>query len=266
MSEGSARELTALITGASSGIGWELAYLFARAGYNLVLVARSGERLAELAADLKSKHSVSARALVKDLSVPNAAREIYDELRSDGVRVDALVNNSGFGNFGKFAKTDLKNEQEMIAVNVVNLVEMTKLFLPGMLERKHGRILNVASTAGFQPGPYMAIYYASKAFVLSFTEAVAEENRGTGVTVTCLCPGVTKTNFHTRANIPVPKVPLGTSMDVKTVARIGFEAMLRGQTTVIPGLQNKLLTMVVRLSPRTQVVKLVRRIQEQREM
>jgi uncharacterized protein len=265
MSQNLSGKQTALITGASSGIGLELAHLFAKDGYDLVLVARSGDKLAEIAQDLLTRFSISSRVLVKDLSKPEAAGEIRAELQRDGVRVDVLVNNAGFGNFGRFAKTDLQGELDMIAVNVTNLVHLTKLFLPEMLARKSGRIMNVASTAAFQPGPYMAIYYASKAFVLSFTEAIAEENRHSGVTITAFCPGVTETKFHSRAQIPVPKIPLGTSMDAKTAARIGYAALMRGKTTVISGFQNKLLTLVVRFSPRMQVIKLVRKIQEQRE-
>ena len=190
---------TALITGASSGIGLELAHLFARDGYRLVLVARSRGALRELGDDLQSRYNVTVRISPRDLAHPSTPNELYQELQEAGIVLDVLVNNAGFGGGGAFLSTDWNNEAEMMQVNMVALTHLTKLFLP-QIRAREGKLLNVASVAAFQPGPFMAVYYASKAYVLHFTEALAEELRGTGVTVTCLCPGPVKTNFQKRAH------------------------------------------------------------------
>ena len=181
---------TALVTGASSGIGWELAKLFAADKSNLVLVARSREKLHELAADLREAHGVEVRVVAMDLADPNSPPAIFGLLAAEGVTVDVLVNNAGFGAVGSVADLPLERQMEMIQVNLTALTHLTRLFLPGMIQRRSGGILNVASTAAFQPGPYMAVYYATKAYVLSFTEAVAEEVLGTGIRVTCLAPAL----------------------------------------------------------------------------
>ena len=191
---------TALITGASSGIGADLARLFARDGYDVVLVARSEEKLREVAEGIGKEHAgVTARVIVADLARPDAARDVVDAL--GGLPIDALVNNAGYGVAGPFVETDVRSELEMIQVNVVALTHLTKLLAPGMVARKRGRILNVSSTAAFQPGPLMAVYYATKAYVLSVSEALAEELRGSGVTVTALCPGPTATGFAAASNM-----------------------------------------------------------------
>jgi len=190
---------TALVTGASSGIGLELARLFAAGGYGLVLVARSGGKLEELANELRNRHGVDVRVMAIDLARPESSEELVRELEQAGVAVDVLVNNAGFATFGPFAETHLRAELEELQLNVVTLTHLTKKLLPGMLARRRGGVLNVASTAAFQPGPLMAVYYASKAYVLSFTEALAEELRGTGVTISALCPGPTVTGFQKRA-------------------------------------------------------------------
>ncbi|HSP78304.1 MAG TPA: SDR family oxidoreductase [Myxococcaceae bacterium] len=254
---------TALITGASSGIGLDFARLFAEGGYDVVLVARGQERLEALAKELGSQYGVGALALPADLSDPEAPGRLMERLRAEGRQVDVLVNNAGFASYGAFAGTELEEELRMIQVNITALTALTKAVLPGMLERKEGRILNVASTAAFQPGPLMAVYYATKAYVLSFSEALAEETRGTGVTVTCLCPGPTKTGFQSRAKMEESKLVNGKEMmDSLTVARAGYEGLHRGQAVVIPGMMNKLLAQSVRLMPRGAVTRLVHQMQE----
>src|SRR5438128_1555599 len=203
--------MNALITGASSGIGLELAKLFARDEHDVVLVARRADKLKQLAAQLGSAHNIRATVIPADLADPAAPEEIFRALRAADVELDVLVNNAGFGVTGPFLATDAAAELRMIQVNVTALTHLTKLFLPGMLGRGAGRVLNVASTAGFQPGPLMAVYYATKAYVISFSDALAEELRGTGVTVTCLCPGPTKTGFQEAAHmdgVRIFKLPL----------------------------------------------------------
>jgi len=247
----------ALITGASAGIGLELAREFARHGYELALVARNRQRLEQIAAELKP---VPVIVVAKDLSLPEAPAEILREVPS----TDVLVNNAGFGAFGKFAETALAVDLGMMQVNMLALVALTKLYLPGMIAARSGRIMNVASTAAFQPGPLMAIYYATKAFVLSFSEAIANELEGTGVTVTALCPGPTATEFQQSAKMESSGLVKGKKMmDARTVAEIGYRALMAGKTLSIPGLMNKLLAQSNRVSPRRLVTKVVRAMQEE---
>lgn len=255
---------TALITGASSGIGLELAKLFAADGHDLILVARSKDALEKLAQELTGKHKVKARVLSVDLSLSSAANEIYEQL--SGVEVEFLINNAGFGIFGMVAETKESNLLEMMQVNIVALTQLTRLFLPDMIKRKRGRILNVASTAAFQPGPLMAVYYASKAYVLSFSEALANETKGSGVTVTALCPGPTLTGFQKRAHMEDSNLVSGNLpvMDAAGVARVGYRAMMKGKTLVIPGMTNRLLAFSVRLGPRKLVTAIARHLQERR--
>jgi short-subunit dehydrogenase len=237
----------ALITGASQGIGTELARLFAQHGENLVLVARDEIRLENIAAELSNRHGIKTRVLAKDLSKPAAPREIFEVLERDNIPVNYLVNNAGFGFQGPFAELALQGELDLMQVNMTALVELTRRFIPPMLARKQGRILNVASTAAYQPGPSMALYYASKAFVLSFSCALAREVEGGGVTVTTLCPGITRTQFHARANL---KRSAGFAMmDADDVARIGFRAMLQGKPIVIAGWLNATLAALAKASP-----------------
>ena len=247
---------TALITGASSGIGLELARLFAADKWDVALVARSEGKLNELAAEL---HGITAHVIPADLAKPDSPPKIMDALH--GVEIHALVNNAGFGLGGEFAKTDLNAELEMIQVNVTALTHLTKLVLPQMIARRRGAILNVASTAAFQPGPLMAVYYATKAYVLSFSEAIADELRNSGVTVTALCPGPTDTGFASAAN--TASTMLFTMMrpaDAKSVARAGYEGMKSGKRIVIPGAKNKLLAQSIRVSPRRLVTTIVRKM------
>lgn len=258
------RKMTALVTGASGGIGAELARLFAADGHDLVLVARSRDKLAGLAEELGGRHHVNARVLAADLARPQAPREIFDELGAEGAGVDALVNNAGVGSYGLFAETDLKSELDLLQINVVALTHLTKLFLPAMIARRRGHVLNVASTAAFQPGPLMAVYYASKAYVLHFSEALSNETQGTGVTVTALCPGPTETGFVAAAGMGESKLFDASVMDARTVAVEGYHGMLGGKTVVVPGLRNRLLATSYRLAPRGLITKVVRGIQERK--
>jgi short-subunit dehydrogenase len=257
-------KMTALVTGASGGIGEELARLFAADGHDLVLVARSRDKLARLAGELGEKHSIAARVLTKDLARAEAPREIFEELSGAGVAVDALVNNAGFGSYGLFAETDLNSELDLLQVNVVALTHLSKLFLPGMIARRRGYLMNVASTAAFQPGPLMAVYYASKAYVLSLSEALANECAGTGVIVSALCPGPTETGFVAAAGMEQSKLFDRGAMTAREVAEAGYRGMLAGRTLIIPGLRNALVARTVGLMPRKMVTKVVRGIQEKR--
>jgi uncharacterized protein len=256
---------TALITGASGGIGEALARLIAAGGANVVLVARSADRLAALADELSRTHRVTAAVIAQDLAAPDAADAITRQLAEKRLTIDILVNNAGFGVFGFFAATSAGEEARMLQVNVVALTMLTKQLLPGMIERRHGRVLNVASTAAFQPGPLMAVYYASKAYVLSLSEALSNETSGTGVTVTCLCPGPTETGFQDRANLRESRLfsVLGVS-NVADVARAGYDGMMAGDSIVVPGLGNKLGVQALRLAPRALVRRAIRLIQGQR--
>jgi short-subunit dehydrogenase len=252
---------TALITGASSGIGLELAKLFAADKSNLVLVARSADKLTALADELRQRHGITVTVLIKDLARPTAPQEIFDELARSNINIDVVVNNAGFGARGGIAKIDLQTQLDMVQVNITALLHLTRLFLPGLIERKQGGILNVGSTAGFQPGPNMAVYYASKAFVLHFTEALAEELKGKNLCISCLAPGPTVTDFQRVAHMEkAPMFKLG-SMSGAEVARIGYRGYRQGKVIVIPGFKNKLGAFLVRFSPRILVRKVTKRLQ-----
>jgi uncharacterized protein len=252
---------TALITGGSSGIGYELAKLFAKNQYNLVLVARGAGRLYKLADELQTQFEISAKVVPLDLTAGPAPQFLFDQLRREGVAIDFLVNNAGYGVFAGFASIPPEEDLGQIQLNIAALTHLTKLFLGPMLERHSGRILNVASTAGFQPGPLMAVYYATKAYVISFSEALANELKDSGVTVTCLCPGVTDTGFQGRAG--TDKTLLFKAMrpmDAKTVARDGYRGMMAGKTLVISGFRNWLLAESLRVSPRKLVTAVSRKL------
>jgi short-subunit dehydrogenase len=246
---------TVLISGASSGIGRELARLFAADGAGLVLVARSQDRLRELAAELAANHGVEAHVVAADLRRPASPGEIVEALAQRRIDVDVLVNNAGFGAHGSVADLGAERQAEMIEVNVAALTQLTALLLPGMLERRRGAILNVASTAAFQPGPNQAVYCATKAYVLSFTEALAEEVRGSGVRVTCLAPGATDTGFASQAGMAGTRLFRWGVMDAARVARAGHDGLRQGKGLVVPGLRNRILAFAVRLSPRAVVTK-----------
>ncbi|GAA6621248.1 SDR family NAD(P)-dependent oxidoreductase [Scytonema sp. NUACC26] len=254
---------TVLITGASGGIGYELVKLFAREGYNLVLIARNGEKLVQIAQELNQRYSIAVKVITKDLSNPASPEEIFQELQQEKISVDILVNNAGFAIYGLFNETDLNTELQMLQVNMVSLTHLTKLFLKDMVKQGYGRIMNVASTAAFQPGPLMAVYFATKAYVLSFSEAIANELEGTGVTVTTLCPGPTESGFQQRAAMEDSKIVNGKKlMNAETVARIGYTSLMEGKTVVITGIKNKILAASVRFGTRKTIAKIVRNMQE----
>lgn len=256
---------TALITGASSGIGLELARIFAKDGYNTVLVARSGNKLRALEGELL-QYGVQVRSITADLSRMEEVEKVYRQLKEEGIVIEFLVNNAGFGEYGLFHQTDWAKEATMIDLNVKSLTYMTKLFLGDMLPRRSGRILNVASTAAFQPGPNMAVYFATKAFVLSFSEAISAELKGTGITVTALCPGLTDTGFIKAANMESSRLVKGRRMPSSAeVARYGYEALMKGKVVAVHGWLNKLLAASVRFAPRSVVRSAVRKIQEDRQ-
>ena len=254
---------TALITGASGGIGEGLARECAAAGMDVVLVARSEDKLKALADRFSKEHGVTATPIGSDLSDPGAPGRLKEDLDAAGIVVDVLINNAGFATFGRFIETDIKEELDEIQLNVTSLTHLTKLFTPGMVERGWGRVMNVASTAAFQPGPLMAVYYATKAYVLSFSEALSEELKKTGVTVTALCPGPTASGFQARASMEDSKLVVGWKMpDAATVAADGFKAMMAGKPVYIHGLRNRLMAQSIRFSPRALVRPMVKRLQE----
>lgn len=250
----------ALVTGASGGLGWEFAQLLAQSGHDVVLVARSADKLEANASTIRAKYGVDARIIAMNLSQPGAAKALFAQVPE----CDVLVNNAGFANNGKFATLPKEALSSEVNLNVVALTELTRLYLPGMLERRSGRILNVASTAGFLPGPNMSVYYATKAYVISFSEALAEELRRTGVSVTVLCPGATETGFADRAQAHSTLLFLAPKADAASVARAGINGMMRGKRMVIPGISNQIVAMLPRLSPRRLVTWISGKLVEQR--
>jgi uncharacterized protein len=255
---------TALITGASGGIGYELAKLFAKDGHNLVLVARSGGKLTQVADELQRQFGISVKTVALDLTAVPAPQALFDQMQREGVAIDFLVNNAGYGKHGKFAAMPMEDCLGQIQLNITALTQLTRLFLPSMLGRRRGRILNIASTAGFQAGPMMAVYYATKAYVISFSEALANEVKGSGVSVTCHCPGATDTGFQKRAeteeSILFKKLrPMGA----KSVARHAYRSLMAGKTLAIAGLGNWLLTESQRFAPRKLVVLISRKLLDQ---
>ncbi len=253
---------TALVTGASTGIGLELCRLLARDGYELFLVARDRAKLEAVCGEMRERGSPAAHPIAVDLARPDSAETIARHFNS--AAPDVLINNAGFGLVGQFAKLDLGTQRDMIQVNVCSLVELTHLLLPGMLQRGSGSIMNVASTAAFQPGPLMAIYYATKSFVLHFSEAIAEELRGTGITVTALCPGPTQTEFEARAKASGTRLFKGglKVMSAGEVAQIGYRAMRKGKVLSIAGWRNRLGMEALRLAPRSIVRRMVKKLAE----
>jgi short-subunit dehydrogenase len=249
---------TALITGASSGIGRALAEQFAARGYALVLVARHAETLRDVGRALSGSPGVNV--IAADLSAPRSARALVDQLNAEKVQIDVLVNNAGFGMQGEFVDLPVDRQIDMIHLNVMTLTELMRLLLPGMLERRTGGVLNVASTAAFQAGPMMSVYYATKAYVLSVTEGVAEEVAGRGLNVSCLCPGPTETNFAGRAGMIGTNLFKGARMTAEDVAREGFEGWNRGETIVIPGWANRRGALLAKLAPRSMVRRAVKRL------
>jgi len=254
---------TVLITGASGGIGNELARLFARDRHNLILVARSGDKLAQFATELRA-HGVKVTTFALDLTAPTAAKFLFNQVQSAALSVDILINNAGFGAFGEFAQMSQEEIFGQIQLNIIVLTELTRLFLPPMMARRGGRIMNVTSTAGFQPGPLMAVYYATKAYVISLTEAIANEVRNSGITVTCFCPGATNTGFAKRAGNEKTRVfkQFG-AMSAEKVALDGYRAVMKGRTLAISGAHNWILAQSTRFAPRKIVTAISRWVSEQ---
>jgi len=250
---------TALITGASSGIGKELSYIFAQYKTNLVIVARNIDALHQIASDIKQKYGVDVAIIPSDLGKPDAALDVYNKVKALNISVDYIVNNAGFGDFGHFADTSWEKEHEMIEVNITALTQMTKLFVRDMVTKGGGKIMNLASTAAFQPGPLMAVYYATKAYVLSFSEAIANELKDQNITVTALCPGATESGFEKASNMEGSRLfnmrKLPSSAEV---ALFGYNAMMRGQAVAIQGLINKIMVGVVPFSPRKILLNVVK--------
>ena len=242
----------ALVTGASSGMGYEYAKLFAEDGKNIVVLARSRDKLEGLKRDLEKQHGTKVVVLVKDLADPKAPQEVFSELEKAGINIDVLVNNAGFSVYGKFYDSDWQKEAEMIQVNIIALTQLTKLFVKKMLQNKSGKILNISSGVGFTPAPWLSVYGGTKHYVLGFSNAIAHELKGTGVTVTCLCPTITKTLFFKRASMDETKAMKNSMlvMDAATAARIGYRALQKGKTTVAAGLPLSLSMFMGRLMPR----------------
>ena len=256
-----------MITGATAGIGSELADIMAADGHSLVLVARDGARLAERARDLEDRHRIVCTTIVRDLAHPTAAQDIFDETQRANLEIGILVNNAGFGVYGPFTETDLDDELRMMRVNMDAVVQLTKLFLPAMIARRAGRILNVASTASFQGGPGLNLYAATKAFVHSFSTALSVELEGTGVTVTSLCPGGTNTEFQKRAGMEHSRLFSGgilRPMNPRIVAQIGYRALLKGKPFVVAGFLNKLMIFGSRRGPMMWPIRIAQRLNQDR--
>jgi short-subunit dehydrogenase len=253
----------ALITGASTGIGREFAKICARDGYDLVITARSQQQLDSLATEIRQSTGRSVHVFAKDLSDPAAPRELFDDVSRASVVIDVLINNAGFGLVGRFWEIDQNAQMEMISLNIAALTHLTRLFLPAFIERRRGGILNVASTAAFQPGPLMAVYYATKSYVVSFSGAIHNEAREYGVTVTTLCPGPTRTEFDKRAGASATKLfQSGRTMDARSVAEIGWSGFNRGKSLVTAGRLNALMAFLTRFASRQLAASMARRFSE----
>lgn len=256
---------TAVVTGASSGIGYEFSRVLAAHQYQLVLIARNLERLNQVKQELEAEYHVNVVLIPADLSVPNIAQNIFQELQRREIVVDVIINNAAFGYCGDYVDQAWENEAQMLQVNIVALSQLTKLLLPEMITRGQGRICNVASTAAFSAGPLMAVYYASKAYVLSYSEALAKELDGAGVTVTCLCPGPTATNFQANARMENTRVNRMSQMvTAQQVAEYGYQALMKNKAIAIYGFKNKLLQFSTRLLPRKMITHIIHQLQRQR--
>jgi short-subunit dehydrogenase len=252
---------TALVTGAASGLGFELAILLAKDNFNLILIDIDSGELDKSKASILKLYNIEIRLLVKDLGQIDIAKEIYNEVGDRSI--DVIVNNAGFGLFGTFYDTDWERESQMLHLHILTTTHLIKLFLPNMIKQGSGKILNLSSLAAFQPGPLMALYYASKAYLLSFSQAISNELKGTGVSVTVLCPGPTKTSFQDRVSENCGKNKIGFNMACpKEVAAYGYKAMQNERVVAIPGLFNKFLSILPRMLTRNRTIKIVRKIQD----
>ncbi|MDB4091059.1 SDR family oxidoreductase [Crocinitomicaceae bacterium] len=254
---------TALITGASGGIGKELATIHAEKGGNLILVARRQDKLNELKTELEKKHGVKVSTIAKDLSVAGAAKELFNEVESLGIQVDYLINNAGFGLRGKFHELPLERQSQMINLNMVALTELMYLFLPEMVARNSGKILNTSSTAGLMPGPLQAVYYASKAYVTFLSNAVAEELHETNITITALLPGATDTEFAKTSGMDKTSL-FNKAASARSVAEDGYNAMMKGKLEVVSGLarSQKIMMSLLPFFPKKMLLKQTRQMQE----
>ena len=257
---------TALITGSSGGIGYELAKVHARNGDDLILIALDKIRLDVLKKELESEYKVKVYTIEKDLTLPGAVEDVYAELKNKGILVDYLINNAGMGDFGFFAGSSWVKQERMINLNIVALTHLTRLFLPHMITIGGGKIMNVASTASFQPGPTMAVYFATKAYVLSFSEALSNEVRDKGITVTALCPGSTETGFHAGVMGDSSLLNERRKSSPADVAEFGYHSMMKGRTVAIHGFKNVLMATSVRFFPRALVARVTRKIQENKHL
>ena len=254
---------TILITGASSGIGYELAKTAAKEGFNLVVAARSKDKLENLAGELQSLHQTETKVIAMDLAEPGSGTRLYDQLKTENVIIDILVNNAGFADFGFFIERDWEKERRMINLNITTLTELTKLFARDMVKRGEGKILNVASTAAFQPGPLMAVYYATKSYVLHFSEALSNELKGTGVTIMTLCPGATISGFQETAEMKHSRLmKIMPFVSSEKVARYAFRVLMKNKTVAIPGLFNKMGVFSIRLIPRKMATNMIRKMSD----
>jgi short-subunit dehydrogenase len=249
----------ALITGGSVGIGAALADVFAANGHDLILVSRNRDKLEARGRAIHTQFGVNVVCIPEDLTDPQGAPRLHEEVTGLGLEVNYLVNNAGVGLYGKFATTDLDAELKMIQLNVTSVVDLTKRFLPSMMARRSGRILNIASIAAFLPGPWMSVYFATKAFLLSWSQAIDYELKPNGITVTTLCPGPTESEFKVRAGSERSRLFEAYVMDAPRVARVGYEAMMKGKAVAIPGLRNKMIPVAARLTPRPLIAKLSHR-------
>ena len=254
---------TALVTGASQGIGFEFSKILAGNGYDLILIARTKSKLEEVQDYLLRTYEVKVYVIACDLSQSGSCGYIYEQTRRMNLEIDILVNNAGAGDWGLFVDSNIEKQERMLQLNIVALTDLSRLFMPGMVKRGYGKILNVASTAAFQPGPLMAVYFATKAYVLSFSSAIAQELNGSGVSVTCLCPGPTATGFQTSTFAQEIRINHGHKLpEAKKVAEYGYKAMLKGQVVAIHGILNRLLALSTRFLPQWIVLRLVQYNQE----
>lgn len=254
---------TALITGASGGLGLSFVNIFARDGYDLVLVARNGDRLEEIKKEIEGKYNIKVSVVPCDLCASNGAQEVFEATKSANIHIDVLVNNAGFGDFGDFYKSDLSKQVRMVDLNCTALMELCHLYLPDMVKNGGGNILNVDSIAAFQPGPLMSVYYATKAFVLSFSQALTRELKGTGVKVTALCPGPIRTNFDAAADLGESGLFKNLKVwDPNVVAEFGYKNMKKGKSLCICGFMNKIIVFANRFAPRCLVREMVYHLQK----
>ncbi len=252
---------TALITGGASGLGYEFAVLLAKDAYRLILIDINSDKLKETKKELEDNYPTQVTTITKDMSKQNSSSELFEEIKE--TPIDVLINNAGFGLYGHFHETNWEREASMLNLHIMATTHLTKLILKGMVERGQGKILNMSSLAAFQPGPLMSIYYASKAYILSFSEAIANELKGTGVTVTVLCPGQTKTSFQEVVSQEASENKIGFNIaSPDEVAKYGYKAMLKGKSVAIPGTFNKFLSFLPRIMPRNIATAIVRKIQE----